>query len=267
MILGSTSNAWSKYSFGAFQAAHNNKHVNKLYNKIHARDIVTTPESVINNIYLESGHVIRIDPNFTHTSIPTSSEWTKPSSIRVLTTDAKQETPTKVHYFAGGVPALMQAVYKLYELGTESAEQVVYINDGKIPKSIQSGHQGHVHPTEWASEDCYIPNLFKTMLQGMGAMRPANPNDLENYSYLHFPISITDVLKNPNKFLKLYGNFFKQRLKHNYKSVNGVSKLDRWLCDGIRKSLKFHKELSDQSKRKQAFPLSNMASGSIGRLI
>ncbi|HEV8051872.1 MAG TPA: hypothetical protein VGP47_05200 [Parachlamydiaceae bacterium] len=257
MILSSTSTGiCGKNGLLPLEAIYAKKCAQKLHSKIQFRSIVTTPNSILRNIYPESGHIIRVRPNFKHLSIPTSSEWTRPSAIKVVVKHPTTilQTSTKVHYFAGGFPALMQAVYKLNELGPESSEQVVYVNDGKIPKSIQSGHQGHVHPTEWASEDCYIPNLFKTMLQGLGVLNPTDPNDLNKYSYLHFPISGMEVLKNPKKFIKLYGSFFKQRLKQNFTSVNGVSKLDRWLCDGIRKSLKFHQELSDKIEAKTGCP-------------
>lgn len=218
------------------------------------RHLITTPNSVTSKIDFKSKHITQIDPQFTDQGIPTNAKWLKPSSIKVVHSNKRYTSHTKTHYFAGGIPALMQAVYKIIEIGKNSPERVIYRNDGKISKSIQSGHQGHVHPSEWASDDCSIPNLVKTMLQGLGALKQINPNNLNAYSYLHFPLSWRDIIHDPIKFSKLYGGFFKQRIIHNLKSKNGVSQQDRWLCEGIRKSLEFHAHLSDKIEKATGFP-------------
>lgn len=218
------------------------------------RTLVTTPEATIKNIYPEAGKIIQVANTFKHSTIPTSSQWTRPSAIKVFETQKHYINENRTHYFVGGISALMQAIYKLFELGSESPEKVVYTNDGKTPISLMSGHQGHVHPTEHTSDDCRIPNLVKTMFQGAGVLKEPDPNDLENYSYLHFPISLKDVLKDPKKFVTLYGSFFKHRLVHDLKAKNGVSQGDRWLCEGIRKSLEFHEMLSKKIESKTGLP-------------
>lgn len=137
----------------------------------------------------------------------------------------------------------MQAAYRLQKC----TDQVIYVNDGHIAKTLQSGHQGHTHPSEWTAEECSSKNLFKTMLKGFGVLPQDDPSDLARYSYLHFPME--NVLKHPRYYLGIYSQFFYQRIIHNLTSVNGVSAKDHWVCDGISKSLSFHQKLSDQIEK------------------
>ena len=66
------------------------------------------------------------------------------------------------HYFAGGLPALMQAVRLLQNV---PAATVTYVNDGELKKSTQSAHQGHVHPTEWTTPELGTIPLIKLLLK------------------------------------------------------------------------------------------------------
>jgi len=176
-------------------------------------------------------------------ALPLEANWDRPNPIRLF-----HKTPvihSKVeggHYFAGGLPALMQAVQQLEK---EPTAPVTYVNDGLIKKSTQSGHQGHVHPSEWTTPDCSALNLMKTLLVGLNVLKPHPPQAVEQYSYLHFPVSIRAVAKNPVEQFQFYGKFFAHRLLHSALSVNGASDDDRWLCAAVRQSLTYHQKLSD----------------------
>lgn len=209
---------------------------------------ILTPRKTIDNIDLSKQKILSLDPNFTHDAMPTQMGWEKkPTKITVIQGDfiqnfAKSLGPQQ-NCYVGGIPALMQAVRTLEELGPNSTTKVVFVNDGLLPKSVQSGGQGHEHNTEHGSKACSLPNLFKTFGRGMGVLKKLDPADLNNYSYLHFPITVSD-LKNPLKFASVYGSFFTQRIHHSLFSKNGVSENDRLLCAGVKASLDFHETLS-----------------------
>ncbi len=139
-----------------------------------------------------------------------------------------------------GVPALAQGIRHLKNVKAE----VHYINDGKISKAIQSGHQGHIHPSEWTAPDCKSLNLLKTMLQSLKVLSSPKPYDLDHYSYLHFPISLKHALSSPKTYVSLYPRFFKHGIVHTFSSKNNVSEDDRWLCDCVRESLDFYETLN-----------------------
>jgi len=139
------------------------------------------------------------------------------------------------HYFVGGLPALMQAVRQLQ---SDQRTSVTYVNDGAVQKSAQSAHQGHVHPTEWTTPELGCWELSKIMLRGLGLLRAVAPDDVERYSYIHFPPSEMKVgLLMRNMAFKII---------HKLLSKQGVSEDDRWQCQAVRASLAFHKELSDE---------------------
>lgn len=188
-------------------------------------------------------------------SLPVDEQWNPPNPLRIKTIIAKDNSQSNIHYFCGGIPALMQAARKVEKLAQEkSTEKVLYVNDGHTPKSLQSGHQAHVHPSEWAAEDCSSFNLLKTMLRGLGILPEIDPTDLKHYSYLHFPFSFEKLLKNPIENLSLYARFFKQRLVHNLTSTHGVSESDRWLCRCVDESLQYHRQLSERISKQQGAP-------------
>jgi len=188
--------------------------------------------------------------------IPLNKEWDKPTSLLVESVIPKGDfLESDTHYFCGGLPALMQAARKIEEIAQiSSGERVIYVNDGKIPKTLQSGHQAHVHPSEWSSDDCSTINLIKTMLRGMGILFTQNPTNLSNYSYLHFPFSYSDFAKDPLGNTRLYLNFFGERIRQNLKQVNGVSDDDHRLCRLVTESLEYHKELSKKIEKQQGNP-------------
>ncbi len=139
------------------------------------------------------------------------------------------------HYFMGGLPALMQAVRLLQK---DPAAHVTYVNDGQIKKSTQSAHQGHVHPTEWTTPELGTLPLTKIILNSLHLYPDTPPEDVTNYSYVHFPLSKIRI-----------GLFIRNiafRIIHTLLSKNGVSDDDRWQCEAVRASLAFHKELSDE---------------------
>lgn len=207
---------------------------------------ILTSDDVFRKINFSDKKIIEIAPNTIKTSLPVSAEWDPPSRIEMIPIQSLHQTSEATsRYYFGGLPALMQAVRKLEELkANKSSDKVIYVNDGKIPKTMQSGHQGHVHPSEWASEDCSMKNLFKVFFKGLGIVKEDDPADLENYSYLHFPINFKDIVKNPINYLGLYLKFFNHRILHTLKSKKGVSNHDIWLCESVRKSLSYHEELS-----------------------
>ena len=127
---------------------------------------------------------------------------------------------------------------------------VIYISDGKISKSKQSGHQAHNHPSEFVADDCNKRNLIKAMARGLGTLPSPDPTDIPNYSYLHFPNVRQQFIEKPIQSLQLYAEFFKQRILHDISSKNGASTQDRWLCQTIEKSLDFHEDLSAKIEAK-----------------
>jgi len=185
-------------------------------------------------------------------NIPIEAQWDKPSPIVICTRNPSGTSPKKHAYF-GGLPALAQAVRSVLEKNTK--EPVVYINDGCISKATQSGHQAHVHPSEWTTPDCGIPHLIKTMLIGMGILKQPLATDLKHYSYLHFPFSRQQFLHAPGDHLSLYGRFFKHRVLHHLMSSHHSSSDDHWLCEGVRNSLNFYEKLNQLIVEKAGTPI------------
>ncbi len=168
---------------------------------------------------------------------PTEEAWQNPHPITFITKN-RQAVTSEIsggNYFLGGIPALMQAVRLLQK---DPQAKVTYVCDDQIKKSSQSAHQGHVHPTEWTTPELGTWQLTKTLLASLGVTKPISPDDLDNYSYVHFPLA---KLKIP---LLLKNMAFK--LLHLLSSKNGVSSDDRWQCDAVRESLRLHKSLSDE---------------------
>lgn len=179
------------------------------------------------------------------TQLPLKSPWQSPSPIQVILSNVKPDKSVHTHYYSGGLPAQMQALRKVEKISQGSVQ---YVTDGKLTKSIQSGHQGHVHPSEWTAEECNIPNLIRAMLRGLHILPKINPRDFKSYSYLHFPF-------NKSKFsLLLYGKFAFYGLKHAITATNNISEKDRWLCRCIEESLQYHQVLSDKIKKEQGSP-------------
>jgi hypothetical protein len=142
------------------------------------------------------------------------------------------------HYFMGGLPALMQAVRLLQD---DLAATVTYVCDDQIKKSTQSAHQGHVHPTEWTTPELSTWELTKILLRSFKILPKIAPDDIANYTYIHFPVSKMKPL------LLIRNAIF--RIVHTLSSTNGVSRDDRWQCDAVRTSLAFHKALSDEIEK------------------
>lgn len=164
-----------------------------------------------------------------------SEPWKEPNPILLISKPKRCIKCDKNggHYFMGGLPALMQAVRLLQK---EPTVQVTFVNDGQCQKSTQSAHQGHVHPTEWTTPELGVLQLTKILLQSAHILPKTAPDDLYNYSYIHFPLSKL----RPGLILKNMA--FK--LVHLMLSKNGVSEDDRWQCEAVRASLQLHKELS-----------------------
>lgn len=163
--------------------------------------------------------------------------WEEPNPILLIPKSRESIRCDKNagRYFAGGLPALMQAVRALQQ---NPNAKVTYVNDGQLRKSTQSAHQGHVHPTEWTIEECQAKNLVKLLLHSLHIVSPAPPEDVSHYSYLHFPLA----KMRPTLFMR----FFVHRVIHTLFSKNGVSADDRWQCEAVRASLAFHESLSEE---------------------
>jgi hypothetical protein len=177
--------------------------------------------------------------------VPIKADWAPTQKIVIKTISESINIPDEepVHLFFGGLPALMAAA----KMKTKYPERnLLFINNGILSKSEQSGHQAHNHPSEFVAEDCNKRNLIKTMARGLGIISSPDPTDIENYSYLHFQNVAKQFLEKPNQSLQLYISFFIQRILHDINSKNGVSAQDRWLCRTIEKSLDFHEMLSDK---------------------
>ncbi len=164
----------------------------------------------------------------------TEEEYKAPNPIYIKTMEGLPCEKKGGHYFMGGLPALMQAV-RLLQKDPEAV--VTYVNDGQIKKSTQSAHQGHVHPTEWTTPELGTWQLTKIILRSLRLLPKVAPEDVDNYSYVHFPLSKIRI----GLFIKNIG--FK--LLRALRAKNNVSADDRWQCDKVRQSLAFHKELSD----------------------
>lgn len=169
--------------------------------------------------------------------VATSEPWKGPSQILVVPKKRGSVTCIKNggHYFMGGLPALMQAVRLLQ---SDPTQQVTYVSDGQLKKTTQSAHQGHVHPTEWTTPELSTWQLTKIILRSMNLLPAIAPDDVLNYTYIHFPLSKL----RPGLFLRNMAF----RAIHTLVSKNGVSADDRWQCDAVRASLAFHKALSDE---------------------
>lgn len=166
--------------------------------------------------------------------------WEKPESIRLVYTSKSMVRCDEAggHYFMGGLPALMQAARLLQQ---DPTAKVTYVNDGQLKKSTQSAHQGHVHPTEWTTPELGTWPLVKVLLSSFHLYPATPPDDVLNYSYVHFQPS--------NMKLSLFIRNACYRILHTLLSKKGVSRNDRWQCEAVRASLAFHKELSDEIER------------------
>ncbi len=167
--------------------------------------------------------------------VPLDEPWKEPNPVVLVTKKKEPQAETAGHYFVGGLPALMQAVRLLQK---EPLAHVCYVQDGQIKKSTQSAHQGHVHPTEWTTPELGTWQLTKLILNSLYLMPIAPPDDVLNYSYVHFPLSKI----RPGLFLCNIA--FK--LMRALRSTNNISPDDRWQCEAVRASLAFHQELSDE---------------------
>ncbi len=167
----------------------------------------------------------------------TSDESKEPNAIYVVPKPqgSVECQSSSGHYFMGGLPALMQAVRLLQE---DPSAKVTYVNDGQLKKSTHSAHQGHVHPTEWTTPELSSLQLTKILLGSFHVIKPAPPEDVFNYSYIHFPASKLKVS------LLIRNMAFK--VVHMLLSKNGVSEDDLWQCEAVRSSIAFHKALSDE---------------------
>src|SRR4029078_5201262 len=118
---------------------------------------VKTPIETIKNIDFTKQKITQIAECSFNTNLPLSAEWEKNTSqnVHIYTTLVSNEGQFShhPHYYVGGLPALMQAYRKLDE---DPDAKVVFIHDGKIPKSMQSGHQAHCHPSEWSAPECQM---------------------------------------------------------------------------------------------------------------
>lgn len=189
--------------------------------------------------------------------VPLEASWEQPTEIKLLSAPSSWKVPYDqhpVHYYFGGLPALMQAARKLEALGPNSEEQVLYVNDGLISKTSQSGNQGHVHPSEWSAPECQTWPLIKTLLQGLGVLKEDDPEHLAHYSYLHFPVEWKEILSDLSRIIRVYKGFFSHRLVLDLTTKDGLSDLDRWLCDNIKTSLEYHKKLSDAIEEETGEP-------------
>ncbi len=156
-----------------------------------------------------------------------------PTSITIF--QRKRDVENGSHYFMGGLPALMQAARLLED---DPHARVTYVNDGQIKKSSQSAHQGHVHPTEWTTPELGVWQLTKLILSSLHLYPDVPPEDVLNYSYVHFPLS---KIK-----LSLFLRNIAFKLSRACKAKRGISSDDRWQCDAVRASLAYHKALSDK---------------------
>ncbi|MGE4574467.1 hypothetical protein [Parachlamydia sp.] len=182
-------------------------------------------------------------------AVPLERDWEENTKVYIKQASKSDSSFGDTHYFVGGLPALMQAARKTEKIAEEEVkEKVVYVNDGLVPKSLQSGHQAHVHPSEWP---CYnLPEL----LAGFGPkMLPKrNPANLKAYSYLKF--SFEEAKHAPFKVACLYGHFAKQFLKRKLTDARGISAEDRWLCAAVVESLDYHEALSKRILAHQGQP-------------
>jgi hypothetical protein len=162
--------------------------------------------------------------------------YKEPTAITLISKKKANVTSDKNggHYFVGGLPALMQASRLLQN---DPTARVTYVNDGQIKKSTQSAHQGHVHPTEWTTPELGTWQLTKLLLESAHILRAPAPEDVANYSYVHFPLSSIRI----GLFLRNITFKFMRMLR----AKNNISADDRWQCDAVRESLAFHKALSD----------------------
>lgn len=221
---------------------------NSLFQRQYA---VTTPKSVFDQLDLSSQKITQLAVPSMETVVPLESDWETPSKIKVHRNCSGFEFPSNqapVRYYFGGLIALMQAARELKENGCK--EQVVYVNDGKISKTLQSGNQGHVHPSEWSAPECQTLALIKTLLQGLHIIKEDDPDNLAHYSYLHFPVNVKKSLKD----FPVYFGFFARRLLLDLTTKQGLSKNDEWLCENIKDSLSYHKKLSDEIEKETGFP-------------
>lgn len=209
--------------------------------------------SAIDHLNLSAQKIALIRPGSQHASIPLHANWEPASPIKVILSSANPDPNAQTHYYCGGLPAQMQAVRKVEQL-KNTTQKVHYVNDGKIAKSLQSGHQAHVHPSEWTATDCHFPNLTKTLLRELSLLPKLQPDDVENYSYLHFPLSRQAFFEHPLQLLSIYGSFAAYALAHAFTAKKGISQRDRWLCNCVTESLKYHQRLSDTIKAQQGVP-------------
>lgn len=179
--------------------------------------------------------LIELSPAIRNILPELQAEKPKSPSIITILKRNKEGDGAGHHYFMGGLPALMQAA-RLLEKDPKS--QVTYVNDGQIKKSTQSAHQGHVHPTEWTTPELGVWPLTKIILSSIHLYPAVPPEDVVNYSYVHFPLS---KIK-----LSLFLKNIAFKLARACVAKNGISADDRWQCDAVRASLAYHKALSDK---------------------
>lgn len=103
------------------------------------------------------------EPILEELKVPHECPWEEFNSIDIIinpeSTSIETEENRKTHYFFGGLPALMQAARLLYK---NKSVHVTYVNDGLTPKSLLSGHQAHVHPSEHGAEVCKFNKIFRS---------------------------------------------------------------------------------------------------------
>jgi hypothetical protein len=216
-----------------------------------------TPPEKFTNIDFSIGKIQLISQGTSETPLPLSCDWEPAPSIYIHNIDSSQDdinlSAKRTYCFIGGLLAMILAAKKLSECSSD--DEVLYIRNKDIPKTLMSGHQFHLHPSEWSTKDCGFKNLFKTLLQGLSLIKQDDPTDLENYSYLHMSLRIKDWIDNPALQLRIFTGCFYQRIKHSMTSNSlGVSKQDQWLCDAVAQSRKTHQELSDKIEMEMGKP-------------
>lgn len=216
---------------------------------------VTTSQEKLFGIDLSNKKIQSLSKKIPTTRFPLECDWETPSPIYIHNNKPSPNSgkSKKNFYYIGGLPALMQAAQKLAE--SPSDINVFYVRGSDTPKTLLSGHQGHVHPTEWPTDECGFRGLIKTMFQGMNLVEQDNPADLDNYSYLHFSLQMKDLIAQPFWYLNMFGSCFIQKIKHSLTANSyGVSKQDQWLCDTVAQSLKTHHILSEKIRLESGEP-------------
>ncbi len=218
---------------------------------------VKTSAKTLAAIDLTSSKIQIISKESIKTPLPLSCDWDPITPIRIHHINSSQDdaniSKKRTFCYLGGLLALMQAEKKLAESSPDN--EILYIRNKEIPKTLMSGHQGHIHPPEWCTEECGFKNLSKALLRGLNLIKLDDPSDLNSYSYLHFTLRIKDWINDPVLQLRIFGSCFYQKIKHSFTaSPMGVSKQDQWLCNVVAQSLKMHKELSENIENEMGMP-------------